>query len=56
MTCRLCLDADKLIASNVAIAFEAHGPTKRVVVEKLVQLRGRATSATSVMDGQVSRG
>ena len=56
VTCRLCLDADKLVASNVAIAFEAHGPAKRVVVEKLVQLRGRATSATSVMDGQVSRG
>ena len=56
VTCRLCLDADKLIASDLAIAFEAHGPTKRVVVEKLVQLRGRATSATSVMDGQVSRG
>jgi hypothetical protein len=35
--CRLCLDDDKLARSNVAIAFEAHGPTARRVREVLVQ-------------------
>lgn len=37
--CRLCLDADKLAKRNVAIAFEAHGPTARRVREVLVQQR-----------------
>ncbi|WP_437796479.1 DUF7227 family protein [Sorangium sp. So ce693] len=37
--CRLCLDAGKLARSNVAIAFEAHGPAARRVREDLVQPR-----------------
>ena len=37
--CRLCLDADKLARRNIAIAFEAHGPTARRVREALVQQR-----------------
>ena len=36
--CRLCLDADKLLDRNVAIAFEAHGPTARRAREALVDL------------------
>ncbi|MGK3998867.1 hypothetical protein [Sorangium sp. So ce1024] len=36
---RLCLDADKLARRNVAIAFEAHGPTARPVREALVHRR-----------------
>jgi hypothetical protein len=34
--CRLCLDADTLARRNVAITFEAHGPTARRVREALV--------------------
>jgi hypothetical protein len=36
--CRLCLQADKLKAANVTIAFEAHGPSLKMkaVLEKLV--------------------
>lgn len=37
--CRLCLDADTLARRNIAIAFEAHGPTARRVREALVQQR-----------------
>jgi hypothetical protein len=37
--CRLCIDADKLLERNVAIAFAAHGSGKRRVQAKLVQLR-----------------
>ncbi|WP_438033733.1 DUF7227 family protein [Sorangium sp. So ce204] len=37
--CRLCLDADKLARRNLAVAFEAHGPTPRSVHEALVQQR-----------------
>ncbi|WP_438040256.1 DUF7227 family protein [Sorangium sp. So ce128] len=37
--CRLCLDADKLARRNLAVAFEAHGPTARPVREALVQQR-----------------
>jgi hypothetical protein len=33
--CRLCLDADKLLRRNVAIAFQAHGPTARRAREAL---------------------
>lgn len=45
--CRLCLDADNLLAKNVAIAFEAHGPGKKKVVQALVHLRrGKSMGAT----------
>jgi hypothetical protein len=37
--CRLCLDADKATRRNIAIVFEAHGPTARRVREALVQQR-----------------
>ncbi len=36
--CRLCLDADALLERNVAIAFEAHGPTARLAREALADL------------------
>ena len=39
ITCRLCLDAAKLLSKNAAIAFEAHGPAKVQAREALVQLR-----------------
>jgi hypothetical protein len=38
VACRLCLDRD-LLALNVAIAFEAHGPQAAKVRDTLVQLR-----------------
>ncbi len=36
--CRLCLDADGLLARNTAIAFEAHGPGASSVKDALVLL------------------
>ena len=45
--CRLCLDADKLLERDVAIAFEAHGNGKKAVTEKPVQLRSRADARAS---------
>lgn len=37
--CRLCLDADRLHATNTAIAFAAHGPNAAKARDALVQLR-----------------
>lgn len=33
--CRLCLDADRLLADRLVIGFEAHGARKGAVIEKL---------------------
>jgi hypothetical protein len=40
-TCRLCLDADRLLTINAAIAFQALGPGTKKVEQALLQLRKR---------------
>jgi hypothetical protein len=37
--CRLCMNADGLLARNLAIAFQVHGPGAKKATEALVQLR-----------------
>ncbi len=39
-TCRLCWDADGLLARGMTIGFEAHGARPKVVREMLIQLGG----------------
>jgi hypothetical protein len=46
-SCRLCLDADKLLRRNVAIALEAHGPAARLVRKTLARLGPRESAGTS---------
>lgn len=43
--CRLCMNADKLLANNTAIAFEVHGGHSRAARESLVQLRTRKAAS-----------
>ena len=46
--CRLCLDADKLLKRNVAIAFQAHGPTARLAREVLARSNAATDSVTAI--------
>lgn len=46
--CRLCLDADRLLATNTAIAFAVHGPRSRTASEVLVQLQRKGQARRKV--------